>query len=82
MKTMLIIYIWGILSLIIVVYVIYRMFTDRKSDAKQLWLYPLVSNPTDGAFPAKGKYLGWVLYLSLFIGMVIFLINMFYEITK
>ena len=79
---MLIIYIWGILSLIIVVYVIYRMFTDRKSDAKQHWLYPLVSNPTDGAFPAKGKYLSWVLYLSLFIGMVIFLINMFYEITK
>jgi hypothetical protein len=60
---LLIIYTWGILSLVIIGYVIYRIFTDHKSDAKQHWLYPLVSNPTDGTFPAKGKFLSWALYL-------------------
>jgi len=82
MEMLLIIYTWGILSLVIIGYVIYRLFTDRKSDAKQHWLYPLVSNPTDGAFPAKGKYLSWALYLFLFLGMAVFFINMFYEITN
>lgn len=77
-----IIYVWEALSLVIIGYVIYRIFTDRKSDVKQHWLYPLVSNPADGVFPAKGKYLSWVLYLFLFLGMAIYLINMFYEITN
>ena len=82
MGTILIIYIWGILSFIIIGYVVYRLFIDRKSSEKQHWLYPLVSNPTDGTFPEKGKYLSWALYLFLFIGMFIFLLNLYYEVTK
>ena len=82
MEFILIVYIWVILSLVVVGYVVYRILTDRKSGTKQHWLYPLVSNPTDGAFPAKGKYLNWALYFVLSLGMVIFLVSAFYEITK
>jgi hypothetical protein len=82
MDTLFIIYIWGILSLVIIGYVIYRFFTDRKSSEKQHWLYPLISNSTDGTFPEKGKYISWALYLFLLIGMFVFLVNLFYEVTK
>ena len=79
---MLIIYIWGILSLVIIGYVAYRILTDRKSGEKQHSLYPIISNKTDGIFPARGKYLSWAWYLFLLSSLVVFIIIMFYEITK
>jgi hypothetical protein len=78
----LVIYTWGILCFVIIGYVVFRFFTDKKGIKKQHFLYPLVSNPTDGMFPEKGNYVGWGIYLFVLFGLIVFLFNMFYEFSK
>lgn len=77
---MLIIYVWAVLSVVLIGYVVYRIFTDRKSDGKRHPLYPLVSNPTDGMFPAKGK--SWIGYLLAFVALLVLLIKLLHEVSK
>lgn len=68
------------LCLILAIYVVYRLITDRKKLRKAIQHpnYPLTSNPSDGIFPDKNDKLGWASYISLSIALVLFLVNLFF----
>lgn len=65
-----IIVVWAILAFVMVAYVTYRLMTDRRSGSKRHPLFPFTSNSSDGFFPDKGDYLGWVAYLLILIGLL------------
>lgn len=66
----------------IVIYVIYRLVTDRPSGEKRHPLYPMVSNPTDRMFPEKGDYLSWVGYVLVIVGFAGLIGVIFIELTE
>lgn len=63
--------IWGVLALILVAYVTYRIATDRPGSNKYHILYPLVSNPTDPALPTNKLTLFCYLFMLAGIAGVI-----------
>ena len=79
-----IIYVWAVLVLVVLGYVIYRLVTDKRTADKKHPLYPLVSYPTDGLFPEKGRFRQWLVYILVCVVLVFLLINVFsavYEST-
>ena len=76
-EQILVILVWAILAGVLVAYVTYRFVTDRRTDEKRHFLYPLVSNPTDGMFPYRRNIVGWIAYILLLIGMVGFITVIF-----
>jgi hypothetical protein len=68
--------VWGILGLILVVYVAYRFTTDKAGNDKRHMLYPLVSNPTDPTLPtSKLALLCYLFMLAGIAGVILQLIN-------
>ena len=65
-----IIVVWTILAIVMVAYVAYRLMSDRWSGSKRHPLFPFTSNSSDGFFPDKGDYLGWVAYLVILMGLL------------
>ena len=76
-----IIVVWALLGGVVAAYVIFRLITDRRTDAKRHILYPLVSNATDGMFPEKGDAIGRVGYILMLFGMFGFLSILYIEST-
>ena len=76
-----IIVVWALQGVVVSAYVIFRLVTDRRSDRERHFLFPLVSNASDGMFPKKGDILGWVSYALLVLGMVGFLGILYMEST-
>lgn len=72
-----IIIIWALLAVVLLGYVTFRLITDRCSDENRHFLYPLVSNPTDGMFPARRNIVDWIAYILLLVGMVGFVATIF-----
>ena len=71
--TISIVAVWGFLVAIIVVYVVFRLMTDRSRDGTVHPLYPFVSNSTDGMFPVDGEikwaaYTVWIAGFAFFFG--------------
>ena len=66
-----------LLAVVLVGYVTLRLVTDRRSDEKRHYLYPLVSNPTDGMFPDRRNIVGWIAYILLLVGLVGFIATIF-----
>lgn len=60
-----VIWIWALLCAVLAGYVVYRFVTDRSKDSQRHRLYPLVSRPTDPAFPAQGAWMEWAAYICL-----------------
>jgi len=57
--------VWAALCVVLVGYIIYRFMTDRADGSPHHRLYPLISRPTDPAFPVKGAWLMWAAYICL-----------------
>jgi choline-glycine betaine transporter len=76
-----IIVVWAVLGGVVAAYVIYRLITDRRTDAKRHILYPLVSNASDGMFPERGDIFIWVGYMLALLGMLGFLGILYMEST-
>jgi hypothetical protein len=57
--------VWVGLCAVLVGYIIYRFITDRTDGSPHHGLYPLISRPTDPAFPPKGAWLMWAAYICL-----------------
>lgn len=80
MEMMSLLLIWAALMGIVVIYVAYRLLTDRPRGDKRHALYPLVSRPSDPAFPGRRDILGWIAYLLLLLGVIGFLVGIYIEV--
>ena len=72
-----IIIIWGVLALILIAYVIYRITTDKHESNKQHALYPFVSNSGDPALPTNK--LALLCYLFIVAGIAGVLLQLAHE---
>jgi len=78
--SILIIWIWAALSAVMVLYVVFRLFRDRRTNSKRHPFYPFVSNPNDGMFPQRSEKKVWGAYLFLVVGFIAFLGNLATEV--
>jgi hypothetical protein len=69
----LIIIVWGILCLVLLLFVGYRFITDKNKNSNTHAFYPLVSNPGDSVFPSPKNKLGIFAYIFIVIGLIAFL---------
>ena len=68
--------VWGVLGIILIAYVVYRIVTDKHGNHKQHALYPLVSNPTDPTLPTnKLALFSYLFMLAGISGVLLQLIN-------
>ena len=73
--------VWVVLIGVVVIYVIWRLFTDRKTDSVKHPMYPLVSRASDGMFPHRSEKYAWGLYLILLVGLLAFVGIFALEVT-
>ncbi len=76
-----IIIIWVFLLIIIIGYVVYRLFTDKEKEGKKHFLYPLNSNPSDPMFPKASNKLELVAYLAITLSIFGSIVFVFIDIN-
>jgi hypothetical protein len=62
-----------------IAYVIYRIIVDSKTTGDKHPLYPFISSPGNSMFPADGNITSWLSYIFILLGLVVFVILLFYE---